>query len=128
MYELRVRSDFSAAHRLAGYEGSCARLHGHNWEVEAGVRGRVLDDIGILVDFRRLREALSKIAAELDHQDLNEVGVLAGRNPTSETIARHVFEVLSRELNCEEYVVFEVKVREAAGASVTYRPDTVAAR
>ncbi|MBI5893385.1 MAG: 6-carboxytetrahydropterin synthase, partial [Deltaproteobacteria bacterium] len=28
MYELKIQSEFSAAHNLRGYEGECEKLHG----------------------------------------------------------------------------------------------------
>lgn len=40
MYTLKVEGAFEAAHMVNGYPGKCARLHGHNWVVEAVVKGR----------------------------------------------------------------------------------------
>ena len=46
MYTLKVEGAFEAAHRVAGYPGKCDRLHGHNWVVEAVVKGKELDELG----------------------------------------------------------------------------------
>ncbi len=49
MFEIDITRDFSAAHRLSGYQGDCSNLHGHNWTVMAVVQANELDEIGIAV-------------------------------------------------------------------------------
>lgn len=95
MYELSVKGRFSAAHRLRGYPGSCAELHGHNWEVTLYVGGERLGEDGMLVDFRELKRRLHTVLETLDHRDLNAVEALRGKNPTSEVIARFLYEQLA---------------------------------
>jgi len=95
-YALTVRSSFSAAHRLLEYEGNCERLHGHNWQVEVTVESEVLDSRGMALDFRAMKAALNGILSRLDHKYLNEVPPFDGRNPSSENIARHIFEEMER--------------------------------
>ena len=46
MYELKITSQFAAAHKLRGFEGSCENLHGHNWKVEVYVTGEKLEGDG----------------------------------------------------------------------------------
>ena len=60
MYEIEVKTAFEAAHFIRGYAGKCARLHGHNWEVIAIVRGSELDELGMLIDFKILKSELKK--------------------------------------------------------------------
>ena len=45
MFELDITRDFSAAHRLVGYNGLCSALHGHNWTVQVFIRAAKLDEI-----------------------------------------------------------------------------------
>lgn len=91
-YALTVRSSFSAAHRLPEYEGNCERLHGHNWHVELTVESDALDSRGMALDFREMKAALAEILSRLDHKYLNEVPPFDRRNPSSENIARYIFE------------------------------------
>ncbi|MCA9213967.1 MAG: 6-pyruvoyl tetrahydropterin synthase family protein [Planctomycetales bacterium] len=68
-YRVRVSKDylvFSAGHFITFNRNICERLHGHNYQVEAEVLGR-LDDNHYVVDFIALRDALQKITLELDH-------------------------------------------------------------
>ena len=59
MFEIVVQHHFCAAHALRGYDGKCANLHGHNFVVEARVTGDRLNGIGILVDFKDVKAALT---------------------------------------------------------------------
>ncbi|MBQ9479164.1 MAG: 6-carboxytetrahydropterin synthase QueD [Selenomonadaceae bacterium] len=125
MYELTVRGEFEAAHRIVGYEGKCRRLHGHNWSVEAVVRGRELDRLGMLIDFKVLKGALNGVLEELDHQYLNELETFERMNPTAENLARHIFERLSASTVIVESGarVSAIKIYETAKSCVMYMPD-----
>jgi len=120
MYEISVKTQFSAGHHLAGYRGSCAKPHGHNWEVQVFIRGEELDKLGMLVDFREVKKAVQEILAELDHTDLNTLPAFAKRNPTSENIARHLYGKLSGKFNAAGRAVSRVMVSETPQTSVSY--------
>ena len=62
MYELKVISQFAAAHQLREFEGGCEKLHGHNWKIEVYICGERLGKDGLLVDFRVVK-AVSKVTA-----------------------------------------------------------------
>ncbi len=55
MYELEISRHFSGAHRLVGYPGGCANLHGHNWLVTVCLEAEKLNEIGIAYDFKDLK-------------------------------------------------------------------------
>lgn len=97
MYEVVVKSSFSAAHKLRDYTGKCENLHGHNWTVEAAVSSKTLDKRGLLIDFRILRERLKNILDRLDHTYLNQLPFFKKKNPTSENIARFIFDMLKKD-------------------------------
>ncbi len=120
MYELSIKTHFSAAHRLIGYAGQCANPHGHNWDVEIAVRGRTLNGIGILVDFRDLKGAVKDLMTELDHSDLNSLPPFMKDNPTSENIARYLHGRLSERMNAKDCRVFRVTVCETPGTAASY--------
>lgn len=124
MYELTVRSAFEAAHFIRDYNGKCARLHGHNWEVVAIVRGRELDKLGMIVDFKILKSELKKVLDEFDHRYLNELESFAQENPTAENLARKIFERLSAsEIFNGSTKLHAIKVQESPNSCVTYCAD-----
>ncbi len=120
MYKLSVTDSFSAAHRLCGYEGACSNLHGHNWTVRVTLQAETLDNIGMAMDFGRIKALLKEITDELDHAYLNELTAFTEQNPTSENLARHIFERMGSILSGEPVHVAEVEVCESERSSVTY--------
>ena len=98
MFEIKVKADFSAAHNLRNYEGKCEKLHGHNWIAEASFRYEKLDENGLAVDFRIAKTALKNAIEELDHSYLNELGSFKKINPTSENIAKFIFDSIRKKI------------------------------
>lgn len=108
MYEIRIKADFSAAHNLRNYRGKCERLHGHNWIVEAAFAYKSLGKNGIAIDFRKAKSILKAIVEKLDHTYLNELKALNGVNPTSENIAKLIYDSLKkRNKNLKSILVWE---------------------
>ncbi len=87
-----------AAHRLPNVpEGhKCARLHGHSWRITLHVAGPVGADTGWILDFADIKRAFDPLYEQLDHRYLNEIEGL--ENPTSEVLARWIWERLSPTL------------------------------
>lgn len=121
MYEIKVRSAFEAAHFIRGYDGKCARLHGHNWEIVAVVRGTELDALGMLIDFKILKAELKKVLDDFDHRFLNELATFAEENPTAENLARKIFERLaSSEIFEGSTRLHGIEVHESPNSCVMY--------
>lgn len=123
MFILSIIDNFSAAHRLVGYQGECASLHGHNWKVKVDVECEKLQPIGLAIDFKELKEKFRQVLAEFDHAYLNELEIFEGENPTSELLAKIIFEKMSALLRGQESRVKEVEIWESEKYSVKYIPD-----
>jgi len=117
MYELTVESHFSSAHHLLNYEGKCENVHGHNWRVEITIAGENLDKSGMLVDFKILKKILNEAVEELDHKNLNDLEAFMETSPSSENIARYLFEELHEKLP----LLKQVSVWETEKAKATYK-------
>ncbi len=98
MYRLSIQTNISAAHLIRGYKGPCARLHGHNWKLKVDVTASVLNEIGMAIDFKDLKEITWKIAGRYDHQNFNEIAPFDKINPTAENVAKYFFEEIDRLL------------------------------
>lgn len=116
MYEIKVFLDFSAAHRLRGYKGKCENVHGHNWKVGVSISSDELNDIGVVADFRDVKKAVRGVLEELDHTDLNAVSYFKKVNPTSENIAKYIYD----ELKKKRLEPSSVSVWEADDSEATY--------
>jgi len=88
--------------------------------VQVGIRGGKLDNTGMLVDFREVRDYLEMIMEKLDHKYLNEISHFKVTNPTSENIARFIYSELKARLKSSRYMVNKVTVWESDTASATY--------
>ncbi len=119
-FTLKTLSDFAAAHSLRGYPGDCQRLHGHNWKVEVEVSARELDELGMVVDFKQIKQATKAATDRLDHQYLNELPPFDQLNPTAENIARTLFREISTALSDARIQVDAVTVWETERASARY--------
>ncbi|MDH7482071.1 MAG: 6-carboxytetrahydropterin synthase QueD [Armatimonadota bacterium] len=117
MFELCVESQFDSAHNLRKYQGPCENLHGHTYKVQVCVRGKKLNEMGILLDFRRIKTALAEVVSYLDHRYLNELPEFQNQNPTAELIAKVVFEKM-RLLLGES--VYKVTIWESPTSSACY--------
>jgi 6-pyruvoyltetrahydropterin/6-carboxytetrahydropterin synthase len=122
MYEVTIEAGFSGAHVLRGYHGKCGRLHGHNWKVVVTVATDRLDDIGMAVDFARVKQETQGILAQVDHTCLNEVFPFTELNPTAENIAKWVWEMLSKRIEGTAVAVARVTVWESDSARASYVP------
>lgn len=120
MYELSVKSKFSSAHFLREYEGKCEHLHGHNWKVEAIVRGEELNNIGLLIDFKILKKTLVDVLEDLDHKLINDIDYFKTNNPSCEHIAAFLYKKLAEKLNDERVTVYKIIVWETDDACVGY--------
>jgi 6-pyruvoyltetrahydropterin/6-carboxytetrahydropterin synthase len=124
MYEITVIVDFEAAHRIVDYPGKCNRLHGHNWSVEVTVAGKRLNELGMLIDFRELKNEVNQVIGRLDHIYLNELEPFCTQNPTAENIARYIFSELKLKPAFQgEIFIRAVKVWESPKSAVTYSED-----
>ena len=120
MYELVVKSHFSAAHNLRDYGGACERLHGHNWHVEVFVRAAALGTGGMVLDFRILKEEIEKVLKTLDHQYLNDLPHFQKEEPSSENIARYIYEALESRLHPHKISLYKVTAWESEKAGASY--------
>jgi len=112
MYYVIRRFEFCAGHRLLGYDGNCARLHGHNYVVDVAVKGVALNSLGMLMDFGDLKSLVRTWIDIWDHHTVlhpkDELRkVLAGHevpmrdvddprelNPTAENMAKGLYECI----------------------------------
>lgn len=120
MFEVSINARFSAAHHLREYKGKCESQHGHNWDVDVYVRGAGLDKTGMLVDFKDVRENVMEVLDELDHCDLNSLAAFSELNPTSENIAKYLYEIMVSRMNTSRYKISRVSVHETPGAIASY--------
>ena len=120
MFRLVVKKEFSSAHILHGHPGDCKRMHGHNWLVEAEVESNNINEIGMVIDFKDIKNNLKTIISKLDHQFLNDLEPFIKDNPTAENISKYIYKELSKNINTDNIKVSEIKLWETNNSAVTY--------
>ena len=95
MYSVTVRDHVMIAHSLTGQVfGPAQRLHGATYVVDVEFKRPALDADGIVADIGRAADALRRVLADLNYRNLDELPAFAGRNTTTEFLARVVFDGL----------------------------------
>ena len=120
IYTLKIVTDFAAAHTLRDYPGACSRMHGHNWKVEVEVIATQLDNVGMGIDFKEIKQTTRKVTDELDHYYLNDIPPFDRVNPTAENIASYIYQAVSELINNERVKVKAVTLWETERACVRY--------
>lgn len=131
MYSVTRELSFCYGHRLLEYDGKCRHLHGHNGRAVLTLEAPSLDDVGMVVDFGRLKRVVgSWIDEHLDHKMLlhrddpllpllrqqGEPVFVLDVNPTAENIARLIFEYAAQQ----GFPVVEVRLWETDTCYATY--------
>lgn len=120
MYELMIEAQFSSAHQLRGYTGKCENLHGHNWKVQVMVSSEKLNETGLVIDFDELKKTVEELLLTLDHFVLNEIFPFTELNPSSENIAKWIYDSLKKKTTNRNVALVSVTVWESETASATY--------
>lgn len=107
---------FEAAHWLPQVPDGhkCSRMHGHSYLVEVHVRGDIDAATGWIMDFAEIDKAFRPLKDQLDHACLNDLPGLG--NPTSEILARWIWDRLAGSLPASAVVV-----RETRASGCVYR-------
>ncbi|MEM7021380.1 MAG: 6-carboxytetrahydropterin synthase [Pseudomonadota bacterium] len=91
MFRLTVRDHIMIAHSFKGEVfGPAQRLHGATFIVDLELSRPDLDDNGIVADIGLLSQLLTEVLAPLNYQNLDELPDFAGRNTTTEVLAREI--------------------------------------
>ena len=123
MFEVTVEAGFSSGHYLRNYRGKCENPHGHNYKVFVTLIGEELDEAGMLLDFKLLKQVMRPTVDYLDHKMINDLEPFVSElNPSAENLARYFFQQTSTQLH--EMTQGRVRVKDCT----IYETDTSFAR
>jgi 6-pyruvoyltetrahydropterin/6-carboxytetrahydropterin synthase len=127
MFEVTVEETFAPGHALRGYKGKCENPHGHNYRVRVALVGKQLDSIGLLYDFKDVKQIINVTVERLDHKFINDIPPFDTINPSAENMAQYFFEESERllaERNPAHGVTIKaVTVWETDTTTATYTRD-----
>ncbi|MBO9515224.1 MAG: 6-carboxytetrahydropterin synthase [Variovorax sp.] len=103
MYSVNVRDHFMIAHSFRGVIfGPAQGLHGATYVVDLELRRPELDADGVVVDIALAIEVLRRVLGELNLRNLDDDPALAGRNTTTEFLARLIFDRIAARIAAGE--------------------------
>lgn len=120
MYEAAYETTFCATHVLTKDGRPLEPVHGHDWRVEVVAGADALDEIGVVVDFEHLKQAVADVAARFHYKDINSHPDLRALSPSAEVLARYFFQEVRKGMGAEGRRLRRVRVWEAPGCSATY--------
>ena len=109
--KISLTRELAMGHRLYGYQGKCANLHGHNYGFEIIINGNPDQALGLVMDFKELGQIIDRILEPFDHCTLLMDGdpiedalnthrskhQILTRNPSAENIGSLIFNLLMNE-------------------------------
>ncbi len=121
MYSVTVRDHFMIAHSFRGdVFGPAQQLHGATYVVDLELRRAVLDADGVVVDIGLAAAALHEVLGEFNYRNLDAEASLAGKNTTTEVLAREIFERMAGRIragalgsSAQELVAMRVTLHES---------------
>ena len=115
-YELKQHFQIESARFLPHLpkDHPCSRMHGHSFKIILTLQGPLDERIGWVMDYHQISEVMQPLLKELDHRVLNEVAGL--ENPTSELLAKWIFERGSKEIS----MLRSVTIMETPFTECTY--------
>jgi 6-pyruvoyltetrahydropterin/6-carboxytetrahydropterin synthase len=121
-YELNKDMHLAAAHFIPDHAaGQCQHMHGHTYFINITIAGDSLDDLGFLINFKRIKEIVHK---RYDHTVLNDHSEYKDVFPTTERVAEQIWTAINKELStlAHQPKCLQVVVRETPTSYVIYRP------
>ncbi len=123
MFEVTVEAGFSSGHYLRNYQGKCENPHGHNYKVFVTLVGEELDESGLLLDFKLLKQVLRPTVTYLDHFMINDLPPFDKElNPSAENLAKYFYDKTKAQVY--EMSAGRVRVKDCT----LYETDTSFAR
>ncbi len=120
-FELNKDINFSAAHFIPNEKaGVCSRVHGHTYFANVTIGGNELDETGFLVNFRDIKSIINDT---FDHRLMNDLEAFQGTPPSTENVAKLIFEKIEAHLDTLSHgpKVLQVYLRETPTSYVLYR-------
>jgi 6-pyruvoyltetrahydropterin/6-carboxytetrahydropterin synthase len=107
LYKISKRIEIAGSHKLnLDYNSPCQNIHGHNWIITVFCKSETLNEKGMIIDFKLIKELIHN---KLDHKHLNDV---LNFNPTAENISKWIVEQVP---NC-----YKATVQESEGNIAEY--------
>ena len=94
MFIISVETHFLASHQITLPDGSKEPLHKHDWPVTVKVSSEKLNEMGLVMDFVRLKKSVEKIVAPFENTAIETHDYFRKNNSSAENVAKYIYEQL----------------------------------
>jgi 6-pyruvoyltetrahydropterin/6-carboxytetrahydropterin synthase len=113
-----VSTNFQASHQL-NLSGKAEPRHSHDWQVEAAIGGKHLDENDLLFDFNRLKKMLDDAVGGFKDRKLEDCPVFEDINASAENVAKYIYESI-KSLLPKQVELLYVEITETPGCKARY--------
>ncbi|MFC1676835.1 6-pyruvoyl tetrahydropterin synthase family protein [Planctomycetota bacterium] len=119
MFTISVETHFRASHQVVLPDEAKEPLHEHDWQVRADVSSARLNNIGMVMDFVRLKSMLDKILQDICGAGLLETSFFRKNGSSAELVAQYIYQQLEPELEADVELA-GIRVVESAGCMAKF--------
>jgi len=119
LYTISIETNFRASHQLTLSEGRKEALHKHDWQVRAEVCSDRVNNLGLVMDFHRLKRLVDDIVADFDSRQLDEFDYFQRNSSSAESVSKYIYEKLEGKLP-KGVRLKHVRVVEERGCSAKF--------
>jgi 6-pyruvoyltetrahydropterin/6-carboxytetrahydropterin synthase len=120
LFTIAVETHFQASHQITLSDGSKEPLHKHDWIATVEVSSEKLNEMGLVMDFERLKKRIRKIVAPFENTTLESHDCFRKTNSSAENVAKYIFEQLEPMIPAQVKLE-SVSVIEKEGCLAKYR-------
>lgn len=121
MLTVTIKDQFESAVKLYNYKGNCANVHGHTYNIAVTLYN-VNQSSEMVVDYYEAKNWVSEAINALDHKYINEIKPFDVINPTTENIAKWLFQQIEL-LTTNDVKIKNITLSENDAFSVSYAPN-----
>lgn len=123
MFELKIQRVFAASHALTRAGLPIEEAHEHTWKCEVCIAAKELDDSGCAVDFIDADRMIDGVLEKISGRNFVDLPYFGNISPSTENIAKYIFDELSKAFDDGNARLFRVTVWEDEDHSASYLRD-----
>lgn len=123
MFEVTASQSFKASHAIRTLSGDLEPTHEHDWRIVVTVLGSSLDSNGCVIDFAVIQRHVRSCLENWEGKDLNTLGIFMDMPPSTEFLAKCLFDQLDPLMSEDGYTLKRVTIWETDNCSAAFVRD-----
>jgi len=122
MYTVIIESSFKAWHAVKMPNNSIEDSHWHNWRLKTSLSKSSLDEFGFAIEFGECEKIINLAISKLAEKNMNTLDYFASIYPTTELVAKYIFEQINSKLPFQDVLLDYVELTEQENCRIKYSP------